>query len=98
MITMTPRHWLFFLCLTASAVLVYFALRIVVLDEERREFAIFVLTLSAAGGTWGTWAHLRTQARIEQLEESLAEQRAVQREALALRTASRSKGNLSSVD
>lgn len=98
MITITPRHWLFFFCLIASAALVFFALRVIVLDHERREFAIFVLTLSACGAAWGTWAHVRTHARMEQLEQSLAEQRATQREALALRTATRSKGTLSSVD
>lgn len=98
MITMTPKHWLFFFCLIASAVLVYFSLRVLVLDVERRDFAILVLTLAASGGAWGTWAHLRTQARIEQLEQALADQRAVQREALVLRTASKSKETLSLVD
>ncbi|MFD9706177.1 hypothetical protein [Lentzea sp. NPDC059081] len=98
MITMTPKHWLFFFCLIASVALVFLALRVVILDHERREFAVFVLTLSACGAGWGTWAHVHTHERITRVEKALAEQRAVQREALTLRSASKGKGNLSSVD
>lgn len=98
MITITPKHWLFFMCLLASVVLVYLSLRVVILDEERRGFAIFMLGLASCGGAWGTWAHVRTQARIERLEQALAAHRATQREALVLSMASRSKGNLTSVD
>jgi hypothetical protein len=98
MITITPKHWLFFFCLLASAALVFITLRILVIHPLLRELGLFVLILAACGAGWGTWAHVCTQNRIDQLEETVAEQGAAQREALALRKASRSKGNLSSVE
>lgn len=98
MIDFTPKHWMFFACLLLSAVAAYITLRVVILDSERRDFAVFILALAGCGAAWGTWAHVKTQARIEQVEEMLAENRRAERHAHTLTAASRSKGHLTSLD
>lgn len=95
MITITPKHWVFFACLLVSTALVFLTLRVLITDDERREFAFFILAVAGCKAGWGTWAHLKTQARIDQL---LATQRTAERQALVLSTAARTKGHLTSLD